>query len=79
MVDEMIYKTISEIQKNLIRLTNELQNEKELLVRLKGNSKTKREAKLLYYTNLINHVFMELGYEHKTRTAKHTRHTKLIH
>lgn len=68
MVDEMIYKTISEIQKKLVRLTNELQNEKELLMRLNGTKKAKREAKLLYYTNLINHVFMELGYEHKTRT-----------
>ena len=75
----MIYKTISEIQKNLILLTNELQKEKEMLMRLHGTAKMKREAKLLYYTNLINHVFMELGYEHKTRTIKHTRHTKLIH
>ena len=56
----MIYKTISEIQKNLVRLTNELQAEKEALMRLHGTAKMKREAKLLYYTNLINHVFKEI-------------------
>ena len=56
----MIYKTISEIQKNLIRLTNELQAEKEALTRLHGTPKMKREAKLLYYTNLINNIFSEM-------------------
>lgn len=56
----MIYKTISEIQKSLVKLTNELQAEKELLMRLHGTAKMKREAKLLYYTNLLNHVFKEI-------------------
>ena len=60
MVDKMIYKTISEIQKNIIRLTNELQTEKDALMRLHGTAKMKREAKLLYYTNLINHIFSEM-------------------
>ncbi len=57
-----IYKTISEIQRSLIKLTNELQVEKEQLMRSTGSKKLKKELKLLYYTNLINHVFKELGY-----------------
>lgn len=66
----MIYKTISEIQKNLVRLTNELQAEKEALMRLHGTAKMKREAKLLYYTNLINHIFSEIENARNLQRAK---------
>ena len=58
-----LYKTISEIQASLVKLTKELQTEKEQLMRAKGNKKLKKEMKLLYYTNLINLVFKELGYD----------------
>ncbi len=61
-----LYKTISEIQAGLVKLTKELQTEKEQLMRSKGNKKLKKEMKLLYYTNLINHVFKEV---HNERTA----------
>jgi len=61
-----LYKTISEIQAGLVKLTKELQTEKEQLMRSKGNKKLKKEMKLLYYTNLINHIFKEV---HNERTA----------
>jgi hypothetical protein len=55
-----LYKTISEIQAGLVKLTRELQIEKEQLMRASGSKKLKKELKLIYYTDLINHVFKGL-------------------
>lgn len=58
-----IYKTISEIQANLVRLNSQLQKEKEIIQRSTGTRKEKRVMKMMFYTNLINKVFEDLQYE----------------
>lgn len=58
-----IYKTISEIQTNLVRLNSQLQKEKEIIIRSTGTRKEKRVMKMMFYTNLINKVFEDLKYE----------------
>lgn len=58
-----IYKTISEIQANLVRLNSQLQKEKEIIIRSTGTRKEKRVMKMMFYTNLINKVFEDLKYE----------------
>lgn len=58
-----IYKTISEIQANLVRLNSQLQKEKEIIQRSTGTRKEKRVLKLMFYTNLLNKVFEDLKYE----------------
>ncbi len=58
-----IYKTISEIQANLVRLNSQLQKEKEIIIRSTGTRKEKRVMQMMFYTNLINKVFEDLKYE----------------
>ena len=58
-----IYKTISEIQANLVRPNSQLQKEKENIIRSTGTRKEKRVMQMMFYTNLINKVFEDLKYE----------------
>jgi len=58
-----IYNTISQIQANMVKLNHNLQREKEIIMRSTGTRREKRILKISYYTNLINKVFEDLGYE----------------
>ena len=58
-----IDKLLNDIQTNLIGLANEIQRQREFLLKANGTRKDKKEIALQDTCDKLSKVFKELGYE----------------
>ena len=58
-----IDKLLNDIQIKLVELTNEIQKQREFLMKANGTRKERKEANLQRIATDLKEVFKELGYE----------------
>ena len=58
-----IDKLLNDIQIKLVELTNEIQKQREFLMKSNGTRKERKEANLQRIATDLKEVFKELGYE----------------
>lgn len=58
-----IDKLLNDIQIKLVELTNEIQKQREFLMKSNGTRKERKEANLQRIATDLQEVFKELGYE----------------
>lgn len=61
-----IDKLLNDIQIKLVELTNEIQKQREFLMKSNGTRKERKEANLQRVATDLQEVFKDLGYYEKT-------------
>ena len=62
-MENRIDKILNDIQIKLVKLTNEIQKQREFLKKANGTRKEKKEANLQRVAEDLSRVFKDLGYE----------------